>query len=129
MRRGTRPAWRQAASTRNASATADSTRGTLDFHGCPPAVHQLLHGRPGPERFQVRGYVEEGTITTPYELLASDGVSRHDLAVTALGHLYGRASVTGDLATAHARHRDRLREEIRRTGTDPAEITEWTWQR
>ncbi|MET7365623.1 phosphoketolase family protein [Streptomyces sp. NPDC005566] len=100
----------------------------LDFHGYPSAVHQLLHGRPGAERFHVRGYVEEGTTTTPYDLLASNRVSRHDLAATALGHLRGRATVSGDLAAAHARHRDRLREEIRRTGTDPAEITEWKWR-
>ncbi|MEV5684993.1 phosphoketolase family protein [Streptomyces sp. NPDC052164] len=101
----------------------------LDFHGYPSAVHQLLHGRPEPERFHVRGYVEEGSTTTPYDLLARNGVSRHDLVITALGHLHGRATVTGDLAAAHARHRDRLREVIRRTGTDPTEITEWKWQR
>ncbi|MFD4025765.1 hypothetical protein ACFWRV_19955 [Streptomyces sp. NPDC058576] len=96
----------------------------LDFHGYPSAVHQLLYGRPGPGRFHVREYVEEGT-TTPYDLLASNGVSRHDLAIAALGHLRGRATVSGDLAAAHAHHRDRLREEVRRAGTDPAEITQW----
>jgi xylulose-5-phosphate/fructose-6-phosphate phosphoketolase len=106
---------------------ATDTPVVLDFHGYPSAVHQLLHGRPGPDRFHVRGYVEEGTTTTPYDLLASNGVSRHDLAATVLDHLRGRASVTGDLAAAYTRHRDRLREEIRRTGTDPAEITEWKW--
>ncbi|MGW7412323.1 phosphoketolase family protein [Streptomyces sp. NPDC054863] len=100
----------------------------FDFHGYPSAVHQLLHGRPEPGRFHVRGYVEEGTTTTPYDLLAGNGVSRHDLAATALSHLHGRATVTGDLAAAHLRHRDRLREEIRRTGTDPAEITGWKWE-
>ncbi|CAL9657871.1 phosphoketolase [Streptomyces sp. enrichment culture] len=46
----------------------------LDFHGYPSAVHELLHGR---------GYVEEDT-TTPYDLLISNGTSRHDLAVTVL---------------------------------------------
>ncbi|MFC5904048.1 hypothetical protein [Streptomyces zhihengii] len=61
----------------------------LDFHGYPSAVHQLLHGRPRPERFPVRGYVEEGTTTTPYDLLLSNGVSGHDLAITALEHLRG----------------------------------------
>ncbi|GAA3934123.1 phosphoketolase family protein [Streptomyces gulbargensis] len=100
----------------------------LDFHGYPSAVHQLLHGRPNPDRFHVRGYVEEGTTTTPYDLLASNGVSRHDLAVTALAHVRHRASVTGDLAAAYARERDRLRREIRRTGVDPEEITGWHWQ-
>ncbi|MBT2365669.1 phosphoketolase family protein [Streptomyces sp. ISL-10] len=100
----------------------------FNFHGYPSAVHQLLHGRPQPDRFHVRGYVEEGTTTTPYDLLASNGTSRHDLAITALGHLRGRSATAGDLAASYARHRDRLREELRRTGVDPAEITEWRWQ-
>ncbi|UYQ60835.1 hypothetical protein [Streptomyces peucetius] len=90
-------------------------------------LHHLLHGRPNPDRFHVRGYVGEGTTTTPYDLLAGNGVSRHDLAITALRHLRGRPGAIGDLATGYARHRDRLREELRRTGVDPAEITEWTW--
>ncbi|GGW37824.1 phosphoketolase family protein [Streptomyces xantholiticus] len=100
----------------------------LGFHGYPSAVHQLLHGRPGPDRFHVRGYVEEGTTTTPYDLLASNGVSRHDLAITALRHLRGRPGATGDLAARYAHHRDRLREELRRTGVDPAEIAAWAWR-
>ncbi|MCS0637485.1 phosphoketolase family protein [Streptomyces sp. LP05-1] len=106
----------------------DDTEVIFDFHGYPSAVHQLLHGRPNPGRFHVRGYIEEGTTTTPYDLLASNGVSRHDLAVAALARLRGRPAVTGDLASAYAGHRDRLRAELRRTGVDPAEITEWAWQ-
>lgn len=100
----------------------------LDFHGYPSAVHQLLHGRPDPGRFHVRGYIEEGTTTTPYDLLISNGTSRHDLAVTALGHLRGRPAATGDLAERYVRRRDELRRELRRTGVDPATITDWTWR-
>ncbi|MGK9465191.1 phosphoketolase (plasmid) [Streptomyces sp. G6] len=99
----------------------------LDFHGYPSAVQQLLHGRPRPERFHVRGYVEEGTTTTPYDLLISNGTSRHDLAVAALSRLRGRPAETGDLAEHYARRRDDLRRELRRTGVDPAEITQWSW--
>ncbi|MFD7816404.1 phosphoketolase family protein, partial [Streptomyces sp. NPDC059785] len=104
------------------------THVVFDFHGYPSAVHQLLHGRPYTERFHVRGYVEEGTTTTPYDLLASNGVSRHDLAITALEYLRGRNATTGDLAVGYARERDRYRKELRRTGIDPAAIREWTWQ-
>ncbi|RII20193.1 Xylulose-5-phosphate/fructose-6-phosphate phosphoketolase [Streptomyces sp. YIM 130001] len=99
----------------------------FDFHGYPSAVHHLLHGRPSPDRFHVRGYVEEGTTTTPYDLLADNGVSRHDLVIAALGLLRGRSGTAGDLAAGWARHRDRLRAQLRRTGEDPAEITEWRW--
>ncbi|MFI9114155.1 phosphoketolase family protein [Streptomyces venezuelae] len=99
----------------------------LDFHGYPSAVHQLLHGRPRPDRFHVRGYVEEGTTTTPYDLLAANGTSRHDLARTALEHLAARHPRAPELGDRYAAHRDRLRAELRRTGEDPAEITAWRW--
>ncbi|MFD9335067.1 phosphoketolase [Streptomyces sp. NPDC060028] len=99
----------------------------FDFHGYPSAVHQLLHGRPRPDRFHVRGYVEEGTTTTPYDLLTLNGTSRHDLAVTVLEHLGAHSGRSRELAGRYARRRDLLRQELRRTGVDPAEITEWKW--
>ncbi|MFJ1864422.1 phosphoketolase family protein [Streptomyces sp. NPDC088097] len=105
----------------------DDTHVVFDFHGYPSAVHQLLHGRPHPDRFHVRGYVEEGTTTTPYDLLALNGTSRHDLAVTALTYLRDRHAEAPKLAEDIARRRDLLRAELRRTGTDPAEITAWKW--
>ncbi|MFD5827715.1 phosphoketolase family protein [Lentzea sp. NPDC060358] len=93
------------------------------FHGYPSAVHEVLHGRPETERFHVHGYLEEGTTTTPFDLLVSNRMSRHDLAVDALrrtGHDHG-------LADRLIRERDSLREVAHREGTDPQEITEWRW--
>ena len=40
----------------------------FSFHGFPGAIHQLLHGRPDADRFHVRGFVEEGTTTTPFDM-------------------------------------------------------------
>ena len=56
----------------------------FNFHGYPSAIHQLIHRRPAQERFSVRGYAEEGTTTTPFELLAMNGVDRFQLAIDAL---------------------------------------------
>ena len=56
------------------------------FHGYPGAVHQLLHGRPQPQRVHVRGYCEEGTTTTPFDMVALNGTSRFHLAMLALEH-------------------------------------------
>ncbi|WP_420716469.1 phosphoketolase family protein [Streptomyces sp. H27-H1] len=105
----------------------DDTPVVFDFHGYPSAVHQLIHGRPNPDRFHVRGYAEEGTTTTPYDLLALNGTSRHDLAITALKYLGTRHGRAAALAGDYALRRDRLRAELRHTGTDPAEITQWRW--
>ena len=51
----------------------------FNFHGYPSAIHQLIHRRPRQERFHVRGYAEEGTTTTPFDLLAMNGVDRYQL--------------------------------------------------
>lgn len=105
----------------------EETPVVFDFHGYPSAVHQLLHGRPRPDRFHVRGYIEEGTTTTPYDLLALNGTSRHDLAIAVLTHLDAHAGRARDLAAHYAERRDALRRELRRTGVDPEEITGWRW--
>ena len=54
------------------------------FHGYQRAIHELLHGRPAPERFHVRGYIEEGTTTTPFDMVVRNGMSRYHLAIEAL---------------------------------------------
>jgi xylulose-5-phosphate/fructose-6-phosphate phosphoketolase len=54
------------------------------FHGYPHVIHQLLHGRKNSERFHVRGYIEEGTTTTPFDMLVRNRISRYDLASAAV---------------------------------------------
>jgi xylulose-5-phosphate/fructose-6-phosphate phosphoketolase len=115
----------------------------FDFHGYPSAIHQLLHHRPGPERFHVRGYAEEGTTTTPFDLLAMNGVSRYQLAIEALRR--ADIGLSKQLSTASAQfavrtlpEAERLigelekrlvehRRYIREHGNDPPEILEWAW--
>ncbi|MFI6026858.1 phosphoketolase family protein [Amycolatopsis magusensis] len=97
------------------------------FHGYPSAVHEVLHGRAGPNRFHVHGYLEEGTTTTPFDLLVVNRMSRYDLAAAALSHAGGWSSRGGDLADALLRERDELRHRAYRDGEDPAEFTQWRW--
>ena len=54
------------------------------FHGFPGAIHQVLHGRPDTDRFHVRGYIEEGTTTTPFDMTALNGVTRYHLVKDAI---------------------------------------------
>jgi xylulose-5-phosphate/fructose-6-phosphate phosphoketolase len=115
----------------------------FNFHGYASAVHQLIHRRPAQERFSVRGYAEEGTTTTPFELLAMNGVDRFQLAIDALLRADVEASeavrgMSGAFATrtlANAQEviteltktREKLRAYVVEEGNDPPEITEWTW--
>jgi xylulose-5-phosphate/fructose-6-phosphate phosphoketolase len=98
------------------------------FHGYPSAVHEVLHGRPGTARFHVHGYREEGTTTTPFDLLASNRMTRHDLAADAVTRARGWASAGGDLARELVKRRDALLVQSYQDGQDPEEITGWRWR-
>jgi xylulose-5-phosphate/fructose-6-phosphate phosphoketolase len=56
------------------------------FHGYPGAVHQLVHGRPAADRFHVRGFVEEGTTTTPFDMVVRNRASRFHLVMDAINN-------------------------------------------
>src|SRR6266511_674660 len=54
------------------------------FHGYQRAIHEIVHGHVNAERFHVRGFVEQGTTTTPFDMVALNGMSRYHLAAEAL---------------------------------------------
>lgn len=91
------------------------------FHGYPSVVHKLLHGRVRQERFHVRGYEEEGTTTTPFDMLVRNRISRYHLAALA-------ASFACDVYTAQRltefsdKHLAEHRRYIREHGIDPPEL-------
>ena len=97
------------------------------FHGYPGVVHQLLHGRASTERFHVRGYREEGTTTTPFDMVVLNHMSRIHLALDALryapGHLKNAVGIIDKLEGLLARHHDYIREHFE----DMPEITGWRW--
>ncbi len=97
------------------------------FHGYQRAIHELVHGRANADRFHVRGFQEQGTTTTPFDMVAMNGMSRYHLATEALRRshrIFNRAPAliqTCDtlLAKAVAYSRERFE--------DPPEISNWTW--
>ena len=90
------------------------------FHGYPMVVHELLHGRPEPQRFHVHGYREEGTTTTPFDMLVLNRMSRFDLANDALR----RCGRNGNRFDADlARHRAWIAEH----DDDLPDILAWRW--
>ncbi len=97
------------------------------FHGYAGAVHHLLHGRPNPTRFHVRGYREEGTTTTPFDMVVLNETSRFHLASEALRRAR-RPPPEADLLIDQCRailtrHRAYVREQFE----DMPEIQAWTW--
>nr|WP_275409947.1 phosphoketolase family protein [Actinoplanes deccanensis] len=56
------------------------------FHGFPGAIHQLVHGRPDADRFRVRGFIEQGTTTTPFDMTVRNRASRYHLVMDAINN-------------------------------------------
>ncbi len=97
------------------------------FHGYPGLLHQLLHGRPHAQRFHVRGYREEGTTTTPFDMVVLNQVSRFHLVIEALRRARRPPDnadllIDGCLAILK-QHRAYVREQLE----DMPAIRDWTW--
>ena len=97
------------------------------FHGYPGAVHQFVHGRPDAGRFHVRGYREEGTTTTPFDMVVLNKMSRHHLCIEALKRARrppaDAARLTERCHAALASHSEYVREHME----DMPEVRDWTW--
>jgi xylulose-5-phosphate/fructose-6-phosphate phosphoketolase len=76
---------------RFADLFTENTHVIFAFHGYPGLVHEMLHGRPQAQRFHVRGFREEGTTTTPFDMVVRNGTSRYHLAMEA-GHSTSKTS-------------------------------------
>ena len=99
----------------------------FDFHGYPSAIHQLIYKRAQPQRFHVRGYAEEGTTTTPFDMLVRNRTSRYHLVIEALRRVRGFSSRAAPIIERYERRLDEHRAYIEREGVDPPEIAEWRW--
>jgi xylulose-5-phosphate/fructose-6-phosphate phosphoketolase len=97
------------------------------FHGYRYAVHQLVHGRPDPARFHVRGFMEQGTTTTPFDMVVMNEMSRFHLAALALRHSSLAAERTAPLI---AELEERIRDAVRYSREhlqDQPEVRDWSW--
>ena len=111
-----------------------STECVFAFHGYPGAVHMLLHDRAKLDRFHVHGYNENGTTTTPFDMVVLNKMSRFHLIKNALKRLdvsrvaKGGGELKVDEWTAECdewlqRHQKYTREHF----DDIPEIKEWVW--
>ena len=97
------------------------------FHGYPGAIHQLLHGRPNAGRFHVRGYREEGTTTTPFDMVVLNGISRYHLAIEALRRAGRKVASSEQLVSECQRELERHHAYIGEHLEDMPEIRDWKW--
>jgi xylulose-5-phosphate/fructose-6-phosphate phosphoketolase len=97
------------------------------FHGYQRAIHEIVHGRPNAQRFHVRGFNEEGTTTTPFDMVVRNGMSRYHLCIEALRHAprmqERAAALIEECSTMLARHERYVREHLE----DLPEVRDWMW--
>jgi len=99
------------------------------YHGYPWLIHRLTYRRTNHPNLHVRGYIEEGTTTTPFDMTVMNRLDRFSLAIDVIDRL-PRLGHRG----AHAREalKNMLlehRQYTRTHGTDLPEIANWTWTR
>jgi xylulose-5-phosphate/fructose-6-phosphate phosphoketolase len=97
------------------------------YHGYPYLIHRLTYRRANHGNFHVRGFIEEGTTTTPFDMTVLNELDRFHLAIEAIRRVPGLADkaahVIASLEAKLAEHYDYVREH----GEDMPEIRDWRW--
>jgi xylulose-5-phosphate/fructose-6-phosphate phosphoketolase len=97
------------------------------YHGYPWLIHRLAYRRAGEVNLHVRGYKEEGTVTTPFDMVVRNDMDRFHLVMDVIDRVPGLA-----IRAAHVRQHmvdARTRHELytREFGEDLPEVRNWTW--
>jgi xylulose-5-phosphate/fructose-6-phosphate phosphoketolase len=98
------------------------------YHGYPLLIHRLTYRRTNHDNLHVRGYKEEGTTTTPFDMVMLNDLDRFHLVMDVIDRVPGLASRAAGIRQLMAEQRLEAREYTRRVGDDPPEIRDWRWQ-
>jgi xylulose-5-phosphate/fructose-6-phosphate phosphoketolase len=96
------------------------------FHGYPGAIHQLVHGRPDADRFRVRGFIEEGTTTTPFDMTVRNRASRYHLVMDAINNAKRLPRGAADLKAWCERQLERHATYVVDHLEDMPEVRDWS---
>ena len=96
-------------------------------HGYPWLIHRLAYRRTNHANLHVRGYKEEGTVTTPFDMVMRNDLDRFHLVMDVIDRVPGLGSRAAALRQQMVDTRIETRAYTREHGDDPAEIRDWTW--
>ena len=98
------------------------------YHGYPWLIHRLTYSRAAHDQFHVRGYKEEGTTTTPFDMVVMNDMDRFHLVMDVIDRVPGlgnkAAWLRQQMVDTRARHHAWTREH----GDDLPEVRDWAWQ-
>ena len=97
------------------------------YHGYPLLIHRLTYRRTNHENLHVRGYKEEGTTTTPFDMVMLNDLDRFRLVIDVIDRVPGLAVRAAQLRQEMQDARQTCRDYTRLHGEDDPRITGWTW--
>jgi xylulose-5-phosphate/fructose-6-phosphate phosphoketolase len=97
------------------------------FHGYPWLVHRLVYRRTNARNFHVRGYIEEGTTTTPFDMVMMNDLDRYHLVMDVIDRVPSLGSRAASLRQRMVDARAEARRWTRVHGDDIPEVREWSW--
>jgi xylulose-5-phosphate/fructose-6-phosphate phosphoketolase len=97
------------------------------YHGYPALIHRLTYRRANHDNFHVHGFAEEGTTTTPFDMVVLNRTDRFRLALAVVERVPSLASHRADARRAVERKLDAHRAYINQHGIDLPDILNWTW--
>ena len=98
------------------------------FHGYPNLIHQLTYKREN-KNLHVHGYIEEGTITTPFDMRVQNKIDRYHLVISALKNLENYQYISSNLIQICKNKIIEHKEYIKEHGIDMPEIRNWKWEK
>ncbi|MEV1176166.1 phosphoketolase family protein [Nonomuraea sp. NPDC049784] len=99
----------------------------FDFHGYPWLIHRLTYRRRNHGNIHVRGYKEEGTTTTPFDMAMLNDIDRYHLVMDVIDRVPGLGATQAHLRQRMSDTRLLARAYTRDHGEDAPEIRSWTW--
>jgi xylulose-5-phosphate/fructose-6-phosphate phosphoketolase len=97
------------------------------YHGYPWLIHRLTYRRANHHNIHVRGYKEEGTTTTPFDMVMLNDLDRYHLVIDVIDRVAGLDERAAHLRQAMVDERLRHRAYTREVGDDSPDIREWRW--
>jgi xylulose-5-phosphate/fructose-6-phosphate phosphoketolase len=98
------------------------------YHGYPWLIHRLTYRRTNHANLHVRGYKEEGTTTTPFDMVMLNDLDRYHLVMDVIDRVPGLASRAGHVRQLMDDRRMQARAYTRLEGEDAPEIRDWAWE-
>ncbi|MCH8983534.1 MAG: phosphoketolase, partial [Acidobacteria bacterium] len=98
------------------------------YHGYPSLIHGLTYRRANHGNLHVRGYKEEGTTTTPFDMVVLNDLDRYHLVMDVIDRVPGLGQRAAEVRQLMVDKRTQHRAYIREHGDDLPEVRDWMWE-